>query len=176
VLERELQARRSTDPAHSRYWRIASSAEQNRLGQPTAYRLVPGSNTSHLYHEGSPALERAGFIRHHLWATAYDPSELYATGDFPNQSAGDGLPSYSAKDRPLVAADVVVWYTFGAAHPARPEDWPVMPVHRLGFRLEPEGFFDGNPSVDLPRPAHCLAEAPGPATGTETSSPASPTA
>ena len=31
--------------------------------------------------------------------------------------------------------DVVVWYTFGVTHVARPEDWPVMPVEYAGFLL-----------------------------------------
>jgi primary-amine oxidase len=38
----------------------------------------------------------------------------------------------------------------------RPEDWPVMPVSTVGFMLKPSGFFDGNPSLDLPPSApHC---------------------
>jgi primary-amine oxidase len=36
----------------------------------------------------------------------------------------------------------------------RPEDWPVMPVTRVGFQLRADGFFDGNPALDLPSPAH----------------------
>ena len=32
-------------------------------------------------------------------------------------------------------ADVVLWYTFGVTHIARPEDWPVMPVEYTGFLL-----------------------------------------
>jgi primary-amine oxidase len=43
-----------------------------------------------------------------------------------------------------------VWYTFGAHHVVRPEDWPVMPVSTIGFMLKPSGFFDGNPALDLP--------------------------
>ncbi|GAB2865817.1 hypothetical protein GCM10022221_77710 [Actinocorallia aurea] len=31
-----------------------------------------------------------------------------------------------------------------------------MPVHRIGMRLEPDGFFDRNPSPGLPTPSrHC---------------------
>ncbi|MDT7667563.1 MAG: primary-amine oxidase, partial [Pseudonocardiales bacterium] len=60
---------------------------------------------------------------------------------------------------PLDGTDVVVWYTFGAHHIVRPEDWPVMPVSTIGFMLKPSGFFDGNPALDLPpsEPAggHC---------------------
>jgi primary-amine oxidase len=40
-------------------------------------------------------------------------------------------------------------------HISRPEDWPVMPVERIGFMLKPAGFFDRNPSLDVP-PAHAF--------------------
>jgi len=60
------------------------------------------------------------------------------------------MPVYVAGDRPLADTDVVVWYVFGAHHVVRPEDWPVMPVTRIGFHLKPVGFFDGNPALDLP--------------------------
>jgi len=43
-------------------------------------------------------------------------------------------------------------YTLGSHHLPRPEDWPVMPVQRVGFKLEPLGFFDQNPSLDVPPP------------------------
>jgi len=89
----------------------------------------------------------------HLWVTRYDPRERYAAGDYPNQHAGGaGLPSYVADDARLENTDVVVWYTFGAHHIVRPEDWPVMPVVYIGFMLKPTGFFDRNPALDVPRP------------------------
>ena len=44
----------------------------------------------------------------------------------------------------------MVWYSFGAHHVVRPEDWPVMPVSHIGFKLKPAGFFDGNPALDMP--------------------------
>jgi primary-amine oxidase len=81
---------------------------------------------------------------------------MFATGDYPNQSAGGGgLPAFIQADRPLVDADVVLWYTFGTNHVIRPEDWPVMPVHPIGFKLVPCGFFAGNPALDNPAPSHC---------------------
>jgi primary-amine oxidase len=38
------------------------------------------------------------------------------------------------------------------------EDWPVMPVQHIGFKLQPVGFFDRNPALDVPPPSsdgHC---------------------
>jgi primary-amine oxidase len=93
----------------------------------------------------------------HLWVTRHDPRERYAAGDYPNQHAGGaGLPAYVRDDAPLENTDVVLWYTFGSHHVVRPEDWPVMPVMALGFKLRPTGFFDRNPGLDVPAPApHC---------------------
>ncbi|HMH35645.1 MAG TPA: hypothetical protein VK584_01810, partial [Streptosporangiaceae bacterium] len=34
------------------------------------------------------------------------------------------------------------------SQPVRPEDWPVMPVTTVGFKLRADGFFDGNPAHD----------------------------
>ncbi|HEY0687902.1 MAG TPA: primary-amine oxidase [Kribbella sp.] len=154
-LESESQAQRIINPLVGRYWTVVSSQERNGLGQPTAYKLQPGDNVLPLQQEDSQAYRRAGFAFKHLWVTAYDPGQRYAAGDYPNQNpGGGGLPDYTSGDRPLVDADVVLWYTFGAHHVVRPEDWPVMPVSYAGFHLKPVGFFDGNPALDLPRPHH----------------------
>ncbi|TFB91302.1 hypothetical protein E3O10_06460, partial [Cryobacterium luteum] len=32
----------------------------------------------------------------------------------------------------------------------RLEDWPVMPRQNIGFMIEPHGFFDENPTLNLP--------------------------
>jgi primary-amine oxidase len=95
---------------------------------------------------------------HPVWVTACDKDELFATGDYPNQAeGGGGLPAFAARERNLTDTDVVVWFTFGTNHVVRPEDWPVMPVHPIGFKLLPAGFFTGNPSLDNPQPggSHC---------------------
>jgi hypothetical protein len=54
--------------------------------------------------------------------------------------------------------DVVLWHTFGLTHFPRPEDWPVMPVDYTGFVLKPAGFFDRNPTLDVPPSPPCGAE------------------
>ena len=152
------QAQRSIEPRTARYWKIVNPTARNALGQPVAYKLVPAGNAFPFFHEGSPQWLRGGFARWHLWATPYDPQERYAAGDYPNQQrgGGDGLPVYveRKKDQTLVETDLVVWYTLGSNHVVRPEDWPVMPVETVGFRLQPAGFFDGNPALDVPPSAH----------------------
>jgi primary-amine oxidase len=156
LLARESQAQRQVDPLGGRFWKIVNASSANQLGQPVAYKLMPGDNVRPLLDPASPVLRRAGFITRHLWATRYDPGQLFATGDYPYQSpGGDGLPSYVAADRNLVDADIVLWYTFGLTHVVRPEDWPVMPVTPIGFRLVPAGFFDANPGLDVPGTSSC---------------------
>jgi primary-amine oxidase len=156
LLARESQAQRLADARKARYWKIVNPSERNALGQPVGYRLHAGDGVLPMYDADAYAIKRARFAEKHLWVTAYDPDELYPTGDFPNQHpGGGGLPEYVAQDRPLENADIVVWPTFCAHHVVRPEDWPVMPVTRAGFTLKPDGFFDGNPALDLPAPEHC---------------------
>jgi primary-amine oxidase len=163
-FETETDARREVDAAHSRTWRISNPNARNGLGQSTAYKLVPTMSTPTLMaHPDSPIGRRAGFAQHNLWVTPYAPGERRAAGEFPNQHAGgDGLPRWTAQDRPIAGTDVVVWYTFGVTHFVRPEDWPVMPVEYTGFTLMPFGFFDRNPALDVPpSTAHCHAEEQG---------------
>jgi primary-amine oxidase len=83
--------------------------------------------------------------------------ERYAAGPYPTQrNQGQGLPAYTAGDRPTVGTDLTVWHTFGLTHDVRVEDYPVMPTEYTGFLLVPDGFFDRNPALDVPpSPHHC---------------------
>jgi primary-amine oxidase len=151
VLASELQARRDVRFETARYWKIASTERKNRMGQPTAYKLIPLSPVPFMAHPDSIVAKRAGFARHQLWVTAFHPDEMHAAGRYPNQSAGgDGLPAWTAADRPLTDTDLVVWHSFGVHHLPRPEDFPVQPVVTAGFELHPVGFFDENPALDVP--------------------------
>jgi len=153
LLDREAAAQRDVAPELGRFWRIVNPAVLNRVGQPVGYRLVPGENVARFAAAEAEVSRRAGFTAHHLWATPYRPAERFAAGDHPNQQAATtGLPEWTAENRPLVDTDLVVWYTFGAHHVVRLEDWPVMPVHAIGFHLRPDGFFDQNPALTLPAP------------------------
>ncbi len=155
-LESEQGAKRRTNPARSRTWKIVNPGSYNRLGEPVAYKLVPGPTPIMLAGPDSSVGRRAGFATQNLWVTPYEPGERRAAGDYPNQHAGgDGLPRWTCEDRSLVGTDIVVWHTFGVTHVPRPEDWPVMPVEYCGFHLAPVGFFDRNPALDIaPPPDH----------------------
>jgi primary-amine oxidase len=157
-LTSEAAAKGKIDPTRGRYWKIENPNQLSELGAPVAYKLEPGANVAPMFQPDSIFAKRAGFTAENVWVTAYDPSERFAAGDYPYQNpGGDGLPAFSAQDRPTENTDVVLWYTFGAHHVVRPEDWPVMPVQHVGFKLKPSGFFMGNPALDMPRsdPKHC---------------------
>jgi len=153
LLASEARAQRLIDPLAGRFWKIVNPSVRNRLGEPVAYKLMPGENVLPFAGPEAAVTRRAGFMTRHLWVTRHHPRERYAAGEYPNQHPGGaGLPSYVQDDAPLENTDVVVWYTFGSHHVVRPEDWPVMPVVTIGFMLKPVGFFDRNPGLDVPRP------------------------
>jgi primary-amine oxidase len=152
VLPREQDAQRDLSLADARTWRVLNPTQKSALGHERGYILVPGPNSVPYVLEDSLARKRAGFMNHHVWVTRYRPGELYAAGDYPNQSeGGDGLPRYTAGNEPIENTDVVLWYTLNVTHIPRPEEWPVMPTTRIGFKLIPAGFFEGNPALDVPR-------------------------
>ena len=150
-LHSESEAQRLNDGSVGRVWHIVNPEVKNRLGQNVGYALHPENLPVMLADDSSSIHQRATFATKNLWVTRYDPSERYAAGDFVNQHPGGaGLPSYAAADRDIDGQDIVLWHTFGLTHFPRPEDWPVMPVDYAGFTLKPQGFFDRNPTLDVP--------------------------
>jgi primary-amine oxidase len=154
VLASEGESGRMVDPTSGRYWKVINPSVRNGVGTPVGYKLAPGENVASFVQPGSSIAARAGFMTGHVWVTPYDPTQRFAAGDYPNQHpGGDGLPAWIKADRPTQDTDVVLWYSMGHHHIPRTEDWPVMPVHRIGFSLNPNGFFDRNPALDVPPPA-----------------------
>jgi primary-amine oxidase len=156
-LGRESEGARRADASRGRTWRVLSTEKVNSFGKPVGYTLYPEQAPVLLADPQSQVARRAGFATNHLWVTRYDPAQRYPAGDFVNQHPGGaGLPAFIAGDRDIDGADIVLWHTFGPTHFPRPEEWPVMPVARCGFTLKPTGFFDRNPTLDVPPPAgHC---------------------
>ena len=156
VLRSEREAARLADPARGVHWRIESDTARNRYDEPTAYRLHVDSFARPLARPGSVTGRRAPFTDHHVLATRRDPRQRYAGGEYPNQAepGADGIHVWQEADRSLDPTELVVWATVGTHHLPRPEDWPVMPVAHAHLRLEPDGFFDRNPALDVPPPTH----------------------
>ncbi len=115
---------------------------------------MPGGNVLPFAHEQSSILQRADFMKNHLWVTPYHPDERYPAGDYPNQHKGRvGLGEWTKANRSIEKTDIVLWHTVGMHHAPRLEDWPVMPVSYTGFMLRPSGFFDQNRALDVAPPA-----------------------
>jgi primary-amine oxidase len=160
-LRTESDAQRMTAMELGRVWSISSTEHLNRVGEPTSYVLYPEGQPVLLSDDDSSSRRRAGFAGQSLWVTRYERDELWAAGYTVNQHpGGNGLPRYASADRNVDGADIVLWHTFGLTHFPRLEDWPIMPVDYAGFKLKPHGFFDRNPTLDVPPSAsdHC---APG---------------
>ena len=103
--------------------------------------------------DDSPNARRAVFATKHLWVSRYRDGQRWPAGEHVNQNAGGaGVPEYVAAGESIDGADLVLWHTFGTTHFPRTEDWPVMPIDTCGFTLKPNGFFDRNPTLDVPAP------------------------
>ncbi|PXY20789.1 primary-amine oxidase [Prauserella muralis] len=158
-LGTESQAKRVADNGRARVWHVVNPDSRNRFGREVGYVLHPEGQPTLLADDASSIHARATFATKHLWVTRYDPAQRYPAGEKVNQHPGGaGLPAWTAADRGIDGEDIVLWHTFGLTHFPRPEDWPVMPVDYAGFTLKPFGFFDRNPTLDVPPSAsggHC---------------------
>jgi primary-amine oxidase len=165
LLATEKAARRRANANHVRHWKIFNPNRRNGLGQHPAYRLLPHGTVTPFTMERAQVSRRAAFIRNHLWVTPFAEEERFPAGPYVNQSTGDsGIDVWTERDRNVENIDVVVWHTFGHHHLPRPEDFPVQPAVSTGFTLQPFGFFDRNPALDVP-PAGSSQSCPSPTEG-----------
>ncbi|WP_405775292.1 primary-amine oxidase [Streptomyces sp. NBC_01538] len=142
---------RLADPSLGRRWRITNPGSLNRMGQPVAYTLTPQPGPVLLAQPGSAVANRIAYGTKHLWVTRHRPERRYPAGDYPNQNPGGaGIPEWTVAGESLENTELTLWHTFGPTHLPRLEEWPVMPVDHSGFTLKPTGFFDRNPTLDLP--------------------------
>jgi primary-amine oxidase len=152
VAQTESNAQLRIDFERPALWRVINPDARNHVGYNTSYHLLPRANALSLMSADDYPQRRAGFVDHHLWVTPYQANERYAAGLHPTLSEpGQGLPAWTAADRPIADTDIVVWYTVGMHHVVRAEDWPVMPTAAHALELRPFDFFDRNPALDLPR-------------------------
>lgn len=154
IARTEREALHDAGGGHPVQWRVVNPRVRNAAGHPTGYELRGGHTVTPpaLVADLDPVHRRAGFVRHPVWVTRHAIDERYAAGDYPLLAAAPGgLPLWTARDRPIERADLVLWHVVGMHHIPRTEDWPVMPVLWHSFELRPYDFFDRNPALDLPR-------------------------
>lgn len=131
-------------------WFIKNTNKQTKLGHHPSTHIAMSHRVTSPLASDSPVQTRAAFSSKSLWVTAYDVDEVYAAGDFPNQSkGGDGLPEWISSPQNIENKDIVVWPTIGFHHITRTEDWPMMPTMWHELTLRPFNFFDENPAIDL---------------------------
>ena len=146
----EKDAMRHSTMESPEFWRVINPSVSGPFGDPVGFEIGGSHAQATLMAPDDYLRQRAGFTDHTIWATPFDPKQLYAAGDYPMfNAAGAGLPAWTKANRSIANGDLVVWYTVGFHHVPRPEDWPVMPVSWHGFDIRPVGFFDRNPALDL---------------------------
>jgi primary-amine oxidase len=151
VLRNESEARRDRNAESERSWKVINPNRQNSLGQHPGYKLMAPSMVRSYFQPDTKMAKRAAFTQHQIWATPYDANQRYPAGRYVNQSEGDdGIARWCEANRNLENTDIVLWHTFGILHLPRPEDFPVQPVVKCGFALMANGFFDGNPTLNMP--------------------------
>jgi len=158
---KELEAQRSVNMESSRCWHIMNNNVHNALGAHTGYMLMPGGQAAPFAPPGTVLRKKAGFLDHQFWVTQYQDEEEYPAGKYPaSNKVYDGIKQWTAKNRAIGNNDVVCWYVAGITHIVRPEEWPVMPCHHLGFSLMPFGFFSENPTLGQDNPEFLKQLAP----------------
>lgn len=153
LFRTEKEAQRSVDYLSARNWHVVNETVHNAQGYHSGYMLMPGTQAKTFVPENSLLRKKAGFLNHQIWVTQYAEDEEYPAGKYPGSNKlYAGLPEWTAKNRSIASNDIVLWYVAGITHIVRPEEWPIMSVHKMGFSLMPFGFFSTNPTMGMSNP------------------------
>ncbi|PGH35806.1 primary-amine oxidase [[Emmonsia] crescens] len=141
-----------TNVEKHRVFKIRNDSVINPISRkPVAYKLQTLASQMMLMNPRSFNRRRAQFATKPIWVTKYQDGELYAAGEFTNQSKkSSGVEEWTGRNDNVENTDVVLWHTFGLTHNPRPEEFPIMPVERISIMLKPDGFFEKNPALDVP--------------------------
>ncbi|MET8807688.1 copper amine oxidase [Streptomyces sp. NPDC004546] len=118
-----------------RWWRVVSATGRNRDGHARSYEIVPGPTSKY---------PGRGFTRHDLYATEYNPCELFASNN-PRCGRGHHPASVDHWADGQTLTHPVIWMNVGFHHIARDEDQQPMPVHWQGFAIVPRDVTAMNP-------------------------------
>ncbi|KAL2807864.1 copper amine oxidase [Aspergillus granulosus] len=142
-----------TDVSRHRVFKIRNDNVVNPITyKPVAYKLQVAPSQMLIMPKKAVGYQRAEFASKPIWVTKYQDNELYAAGEFTNQSKrAQGVETWVQRKDSTENEDVVLWHTFGLTHNPRIEDFPVMPMERISVMLKPDGFFTKNPALDVPQ-------------------------
>ncbi|KKK18139.1 hypothetical protein P175DRAFT_0441910 [Aspergillus ochraceoroseus IBT 24754] len=142
-----------TDIQRHRVFKIRNDNIINPITyKPVAYKLMAAPSQMIIMPKHAMGYQRAEFASKPIWVTKYQDEELYAAGEFTNQSKrAEGVETWVKRKDNTENEDVVLWHTFGLTHNPRVEDFPVMPMERISVMLKPDGFFTKNPALDVPQ-------------------------
>ncbi|EDK43733.1 hypothetical protein LELG_01912 [Lodderomyces elongisporus NRRL YB-4239] len=140
-------------PFTNRTYKIINENVVNPIAkQPVGYKVELPARQMLLADTDSFNTKRAKFATQQMWVTKYKDDQLFAAGEFTNQSQMDtGLAVWANGQDDVRDEDIVVWATLGFTHIPRIEDFPVMPVETHNIHISPVNFFDKNPALDLPQ-------------------------
>lgn len=146
------------DMQKNRVFKIKNSASLNAVNQKAAaYKIMVPDFQKILAAKDSFHHKRAEFADHNIYVTKYRPNQLYAAGQYTNQSrGGTGVRTWASQRDAVADSDIVVWVQFGINHVPRIEDFPIMPAEILKVHLRPVNFFTKNPALDVPASAQAF--------------------
>lgn len=142
--------------------KLENPAKKNPIsGKSVGYKLISPATQMLLADKESRIAQRARFAEHNYWITGHRDGELWAAGEFTNQSTFEegGVSDMVKRGDDFAVdgvqpagqtSDPVVWSVFGFTHNPRVEDWPVMPVEIHQMHLRPADYFTANPALDVP--------------------------
>lgn len=111
------------DLSKGRVYKILNTSKTNSIsGKPLGYKLHAAPSQMLMMGPETFNYRRGLFATKPVWVTRYRDHELWAAGEFTNQSREDtGLGEWAARDENTEDEDVVLWHSFGLTHITRPE-------------------------------------------------------
>ena len=155
LRDREPRRRQLIDPLAARSWLVVNHERHQRDGR--AGRLSPGAGRQRACPSRSRTPRRASApasATSTSGSRSYDAERALRRRRLPQPAPRRrrACRSTSPHDRPIADEDIVLWYTFGhttsparglADHAGR---------HESASCSSPSGFFDRNPTLDVPPP------------------------
>lgn len=150
ILEKSGHIEQS--PFTNRTYKVINENVINRVTQkPVGYKFEMPARQMMIASPNSYNTKRAKFATKQFWVTKYQDDQLYAAGEFTNQSRTDtGLSKWANGEDSVRNTNVVVWPTLALTHPPSTEQFPVMPSDFMQFLVSPSSFFERNPALDVP--------------------------